>query len=81
MKLIDLQRKIEHEEILRARSMTPGQRLKESFELSEEAFKRMYAGVVNQLGLTDEGAVWDEVDRRLARIDTFEKRELEKTYR
>lgn len=66
--LKDLQDAIYREKVLRARSMTPAERLDSIFELSAFQFGMMHAGAMSRLGTDDEEAGWDEVKRGLARL-------------
>jgi len=59
--LKDLQDSIYREKVLRARSMTPEERLGTVFELSEFQFGLMHAGAMHKLGTDDEARGWDEV--------------------
>jgi hypothetical protein len=63
-----LQDDIYREKILRARAMTPEQRLAEVFELTNFVFGNMLAGAMWQLGTKDEKEGWLEVRRRLDRL-------------
>ena len=64
-----LQDDIYRERILRARRMTVEQRLADVFELSNSVMARMHEGAMWQLGTTDAELGWQEVRRRLARLD------------
>ncbi len=68
-----LQAEIYRERILRARRMTPEQRLGDVMELTNSVFARMHEGAMWQLGSTDAGAGWREVARRLARLSAIEE--------
>ena len=63
-----LQDDIYREKVLRARAMTPQQRLGEAIELTNFVFSNMHAGAMWQLGTTDAEKGWEEVRRRLARL-------------
>ena len=63
-----LQDSIYRDKILRARAMTPAERLAETFELSNDIFTWMHAGAMAQCHLTDDEAGWEEVTRRLAKL-------------
>ena len=63
-----MQDDIYRERILRARRMTPEQRLADAFELTNGVFARMHEGAMWQLGTTDAEAGWREVSRRLDRL-------------
>ncbi len=64
-----LQDDLYREKILRARKMTPEQRLADVFELSEHQFGMMLAGALQRLGTKDEEAGWREVARWMQRLD------------
>jgi ribosomal protein L29 len=64
-----LQDDIYRERILRARQMTVEQRLADALELTNSVFARMHEGAMWQLGTTDAELGWQEVRRRLARLD------------
>lgn len=64
-----LQEEIYREKILRARAMTPEQRMAEVFELSDHQFGMMLAGAMHRLGTRDEEAGWKEVARWMKRLD------------
>lgn len=64
-----LQDDIYRERILRARRMTVEQRLAEVFELSNSVMARMHEGAMWQLGTSDAEVGWQEVRRRLDRLD------------
>ncbi|HEY5792152.1 MAG TPA: hypothetical protein VIS74_02565, partial [Chthoniobacterales bacterium] len=64
-----LQDDIYREKILRARAMTPEQRLADVFELSNQQFGMMLAGAMHRLGTRDEAAGWREVARWMDRLD------------
>jgi hypothetical protein len=69
-----LQDDIYRERILRARRMTPEQRLSDVIELTNGVFARMHEGAMWQLGTTDAEAGWREVARRLARLSATDER-------
>ena len=64
-----LQDDIYREKVLRARKMTPEERLAEAFELSNHQFGMMLAGAMHRLGTDDEAAGWEEVRRWMKRLD------------
>lgn len=66
--ITDLQREIWLAKIARARSMTPDERVAEISTLTTQAFARMHAAAMADLGATDPEAGWTEVRRRLDRI-------------
>jgi hypothetical protein len=61
-----LQDAIYRDKVLRARALTPAQRLAEAFELSNDIFHWMHSGAMAQCKLTDSGRGWEEVSRRLS---------------
>lgn len=65
---------IYRDKVLRARAMTPEERLMESFRLFDEALVFTKAGVANELGTTDEAAIMKEVQRRFDVIRSIEER-------
>ncbi|MEP2775536.1 MAG: hypothetical protein ABJQ29_03805 [Luteolibacter sp.] len=67
--LADLQDSISREKVLRARAMTPEERLSSVFELSKCQFGMMLAGAMARLGSDDENLGWQEVRRGLDRLD------------
>lgn len=69
-----LQDAIYRDKVLRARAMTPEQRLAEAFELTDEVFRRMLLGAMSQLGTDDESVGWREVKRRLERLTAYHER-------
>jgi len=69
-----LQDAIYMEKVLRARAMTPEQRLAEAFELSDEIMDQMLAGAMWQLETDDVEEGWLEVRRRLDRLDAVHER-------
>ena len=64
-----LQDELYRAKVLRARAMTPEQRLAEVFELSNHQFGMMLAGAMHRLGTRDEAAGWAEVRRWMQRLD------------
>lgn len=64
-----LQDEIYRERVLRARTMTIDQRLAEALELTNSVFTRMHEGAMWQLGTNDPVIGWEEVRRRLKRLD------------
>lgn len=69
-----LQDSIYRERILRARRMTPQERLADAFELTNGVFERMHEGAMKQLKLTDPLDGWREVSRRLNRLQQMNDR-------
>ncbi len=63
-----MQDDIYREKILRARKMTPEQRLADVFELTNSVFTRMHEGAMWQAGTTDEEEGWKIVRKRLDRL-------------
>ena len=66
--LKELQAAIYRDKVLRARAMTPEERLEEALDLTDEVFQRMHEGAMCQLGTDDAGRGWVEVRRRLQRL-------------
>lgn len=66
--LEELQDAIYRDKVLRARAMTPDQRLSDVFELTNGVFQRMHEGAMWQLNTTDPQVGWTEVRRRMARL-------------
>lgn len=66
--LEQLQLTIARDQLNRARAMTGQQRLAEAFDLTNEVFARMHAGAMVQLDINDSAAAWQEVRRRLGRL-------------
>lgn len=64
-----MQDAIYREKILRARKLTPEQRLADVFELSNHQFGMMHGGAMHRLGTTDEEEGWKEVARWMRRLD------------
>jgi hypothetical protein len=64
----DLQREVWLAKIARAKAMTPDERFAEMVSLTSQAFERMHAAAMTDLGATDPAAGWLEVRRRLQRI-------------
>lgn len=67
--LKELQDSIYREKVLRARAMTPVERIESVFELSDFQFGMILAGAMHKIGTTDEDAGWVEVRRGLGRLD------------
>lgn len=63
-----MQDEIYREKILRARRLTPEQRLADVFELSNSVFARMHEGAMWQAGTTDPEEGWKIVRQRLKRL-------------
>lgn len=71
-----LKNDIYRQEILRARAMTPEQRMAEVFELSDQQFARMLAAAMRRLGTQDEKAGWKEVARWMRAVDAIREHGL-----
>jgi len=67
--LTDLQDSIYREKVLRARAMTPEERLSSVFEISNCQFGMMLAGAMARIGTDDETLGWQEVRNGLDRLD------------
>lgn len=66
--LKELQEAIYRDKVLRARAMTPEERLDEALELTDEVFQQMHQGAMCQLGTDDVAEGWAEVRRKLERL-------------
>jgi hypothetical protein len=64
----DLQRTIWLAKVARAKAMTPDQRFAEMVSVTTQAFDRMHAAAMADLGTTDSAAGWLGVRRRLQRM-------------
>lgn len=73
-----LQDAIYRDRVMRARAMTPAERLAEVLELSNDIFTWMHAGAMAQGKFTDENAGWEEVSRSLAKLRRMHERGLYK---
>jgi hypothetical protein len=71
-----LQDAIYRDRVLRARSMSPTERLDEALEVTNSVFDRMLDGALHQLGTTDVEAGWAEVRRRLNRLSRVQDRDF-----
>lgn len=67
--LKDLQDSIYREKVLRARKMTPEERLDSIWELSDMQFGLMLAGALDRIGSSDHREGWNEVVRGLDRLN------------
>jgi len=76
--LKSLQDAIYRDKVLRARSMTPSERLAEALELSNDIFHWMHGGAMAQGGFQHGEEGWEEVSRRLARLRRLHERGLYK---
>lgn len=63
-----LQDAIYRDKVLRARAMTPAERLAEALELSNDIYGWMLDGAKAQRGLATDEEGWVEVQRRLQRL-------------
>lgn len=63
---------IYRDKVLRARAMTPDERLMEGFRLFDESMTFTKAGVAEELGTTDEAAIMTEVRRRFDIVHKME---------
>jgi hypothetical protein len=67
--LKDLQDSIYREKVLRARAMTPEERLDSVFEMADFQIRMMHAGAMDKIGTADPELGWQEVRRWLDRLD------------
>lgn len=67
--LADLQDSIYREKVLRARAMTPEERISSVLEQSHFQFGMMLAGAMARIGTEDENLGWQEVRSGLNRLD------------
>lgn len=67
--LKDLQDSIYREKVLRARAMTPEERLESVFEMSDFQMGMMHAGAMHKIGTSDPVLGWQEVKRWINRLD------------
>lgn len=67
--LKDLQDSIYREKVLRARAMTPEERLASVFEMSDFQMGMMHAGAMHKIGTSDPALGWQEVRRWMDRLD------------
>jgi hypothetical protein len=74
--LRELQDELFRQKVLRARRMTPSERLDEAFQLSQAMLEEMHSGAMQQCGFTDPTDGWDEVARRLARQRSLQDHNL-----
>jgi hypothetical protein len=66
--LKDLQDSIYRGKVLRARAMTPEERLESVFELADFQMQMMHAGAMNKIGTRDSELGWMEVRRWMDRL-------------
>lgn len=71
-----LQAAIYREKVLRARAMTPAERLDEALDLSNDIYTWMLDGAKGQCGLTSDEDGWSEVERRLQTLRRLHERNL-----
>ncbi len=71
-----LQDAIYRDKVLRARAMTPAERLAESLELSNDIYGWMLDGAKAQCGLATDEDGWAEVERRLQRLRLIHEHQL-----
>lgn len=71
-----LQDAIFRDKVLRARAMTPEERLDAVFELTNSGLARMMDGAMARLGAEDESAATREVARRIDRLRSARDLEL-----
>jgi hypothetical protein len=74
--LLAMQQSIYREKVLRARQMSPEERLADVFALSNSAMARMHEGAMWQHGLTDEDEGWTIVSQRLERLRQLHEKGL-----
>jgi hypothetical protein len=74
-----LQDAIYRDKVLRARAMTPAERLDEALELSNDIYTWMLDGAKGQCELSTDGEGWTEVQRRLQTLRRLHERDLYKT--
>lgn len=74
--LEELQDSIYRERVLRARRMTPGERLDAVFELSELQLEMLHAGEMHRHGLTNPDQGWDKVSNALHRLTQAKEKGL-----
>jgi hypothetical protein len=73
-----LQAEIYREKVMRARAMTPSERLAEALELSNDIYYWMLDGAKAQCGLPSDEDGWTEVVRRLQTLRKLHEHELYK---
>ena len=71
-----LQGAIYRDKVLRARAMTPAERLDEALELSNDIYAWMLDGAKAQCGLPSDEEGWAEVQRRLQTLRRLHERKL-----
>ena len=75
-KLRLLQEDIYRGKVLRARRMTPTERLDEALELSNGIFSWMHSGAMGPGRETDPEEGWRELERKLSRLRRLHEHEL-----
>lgn len=73
-----LQDAIYRDKVLRARAMTPTERLDEALELSNDIYIWMLDGAKAQCGLSSDEEGWAEVQRRLQTLRRLHEHKLYK---
>lgn len=73
-----LQDEIYRDKVLRARAMTPGERMDEALELSNDIYTWMLDGAKGQCGLPTDAEGWTEVQRRLQTLRRLHEHNLYK---
>lgn len=74
--LRELQDSIWREKVLRARAMTPEERLAAVFEMSRFQFGMMLSGAMAKIQTTDTAEGWREVRRWMQRLDRARDHDL-----
>ncbi len=74
--LKDLQAAIYRDKVLRARAMTPSERLDEALELSNDIYTWMLDGAKSQCALSSDEDGWAEVERRLETLRRLHEKTL-----
>jgi hypothetical protein len=74
-----LQDEIYRDKVLRARAMSPTERMDEALELSNDIYTWMLDGAKSQCGLTSEEEGWAEVQRRLQTLRGLHEKSLYKS--
>jgi hypothetical protein len=76
--LKSLQKEIYRDKVLRARAMSPTERLDEALELSNDIYTWMLDGAKSQCRLSSNEEGWAEVQRRLQTLRKLHEKELYK---
>jgi hypothetical protein len=74
--LKSLQKEIYRDKVLRARAMSPTERLDEALELSNDIYTWMLDGAKSQCRLSSNEEGWVEVQRRLQTLRTLQEKTL-----